>query len=69
MTLPTHGGAEDNVRLLLTKNPARSYSTPLVGPQYPVSRSNGSRGFGRQLARYRARLSNFALKFQPKDTD
>ena len=28
MTPPTHGGAEDNVKLLLTKNPARSFSYP-----------------------------------------
>ena len=38
---------EDSVRLLLTKNPARFF-------RYAVYRLNGSRGSGRQLARYRA---------------
>ena len=28
MTPPDHGGVEDSVRLLLTKNPARSFSCP-----------------------------------------
>ena len=47
-----HCGAEDNVRLLLTENSART----LVAPRgrSMVSSLNGSRGSGRQLARYRA---------------
>ena len=44
-TLPAQGEAEDRVRLLLTKNPARSFSAP--GARSTVSRLNGSRGPGR----------------------
>ena len=44
VTLPTQGGAEG---LLLTKN-----SSVAAVARYAVSRLNGSRGPGRQFARY-----------------
>ena len=44
--------AEGSVRLLLTKNPARSSSYPSC--QVRGVAVNGSRGPGRELARYRA---------------
>ena len=47
ITPPARGGAEDSVRLLLTKNPARSFSCP--GARSMVSRLNGSRGPGRKV--------------------
>ena len=43
-------GAEDSVRLLRTKNPP----APSVSARSTVSRLNGPRGPGRQLARYKA---------------
>ena len=49
---PTHSGGEDSVRLLLTQNPARSFSSP--GASYTVSHLNGSHSPDRQLAQYRA---------------
>ena len=55
MTPPTHGGTEDSVRLLLTKNPARFFSCPSC--QVRGYSLESSRGPGRQLARYRAPLT------------
>ena len=49
ITPPAQGGAEGSVRLL---NPTRSFSCPAT--RYAVSRLNGFRCSGRQLARYRA---------------
>ena len=50
MTPPTHSGAEDSVRLLLTKISLAPSVTP--GERSTVFRLNGSCGPGRQLARY-----------------
>ena len=50
MTPAAQSGAEGCVRLLLTKNPARSFSCQKRG----ISRLNESRGPGRHLACYHA---------------
>ena len=49
ITPPTHSGAEDHVRLLLTKTPPTSSVTP--DARYIVSRLYGSRVTARQLDR------------------
>ena len=53
MTPPAYSAAEDSVRLLLTKNPARSFSYPWCQVHGILFGGNGSRGPGRELARYR----------------
>ena len=49
ITPPAQGRAQGSARLLLTKNPACSFSCPVKVGRCPVSRLNGSRGPGRSL--------------------
>ena len=59
MTLPAQSGVKDSVRLLLTKTPPAPSVT--LGARSTVSRLNGSRSLGRQLARDRAPTSVLTL--------